>query len=96
MRFDKYSAIYRNDNLKFTDIDSVIGKVKDLKEYLKYELASQCMSMKLSYEELVFNGKIILYLLEDIEESGIDEDKVMELYYNPMGALELREVEDYE
>ena len=94
MKFDKYSAIYHNDNLEFTDIDSCIGKVKDIKEYIRYELASQCMSMKLSYEELVFNGKMILYLLEDIEESGINENKVMELYYNPMGALELREVDD--
>lgn len=93
MKFSKYSAIYRNDNLEFTDIDSCIGKVKDIKEYIRYELANQCMSA-LSYEELIINSKMIVYLLEDIEESGIDENKVMELYYNPMGALELKEVEE--
>lgn len=95
MRFNKYSAIYRNDNLEFTDTESVKGTIKDIKEYLKYELANQCMS-DLSYEELVFNGKMILYLLEDIEKNGNDDNKVMELYYNPMGALELREVEENE
>ena len=92
MKMNKYSAIYKNDNLEFTSVDSVKGKVKDIKEYIKYELASQCMS-DLSYEELVYNGKLILYLLEDIEESGIDENKKVELYFNPMGALEIKECE---
>lgn len=93
MKFDRYMAIYRNDALEFTDTESVKGTVKDIKEYLKYELANQCMSMKMSFEELIYNGKLILYLLEDIEESGIDENKKVELYYNPMGALEIKESE---
>ena len=96
MKLNKYSAIYRNDNLKFVDDESVIGTIKDIKEYLKYELANQCMSMSIDYEELIYNGKLILYLLEDIEESGIDENKKMQLYFNPMGALELKEVEENE
>lgn len=93
MKFDKYSAIYRNDNLEFTDTESVKGKVKDIKEYLKYELANQCMSMSIDYEELIYNGKLILYLLEDIEESGIDDNKKVELYCNPMGSLGIKESE---
>lgn len=47
MRFDKYSIIYRNDNLIIND-EEIIGKVKDIKEYLRYELASQ-------YDDETFN-----------------------------------------
>ena len=92
MKLNRYSAIYKNDDLEFTDAESVVGKVKDIKTYIRYELASQCMS-DLSFEELVYNGKMILYLLEDIEESRVDENKKVELYFNPMGSLEIKECE---
>ena len=90
MKLNRYSAIYRNDNLEFTDVESVKGKLKDIKTYIRYQLASQCMS-DLSFEELVYNGKMILDLLEESEE--VNENKKVELYFNPMGSLEIRECE---
>lgn len=35
--------IYRNDNIIEKD-NSVIGTIKDLKEYFRYQIASQCMT----------------------------------------------------
>ena len=84
MKFTKYSAIYRNDNLIINDED-VIGNVKDVKEYFKYELASQCMS-DINYENLIDNGKMIFYLLEQLENEN--DDLKIKVYYNPMGALQ--------
>ena len=85
MTFTKYSAIYRNDSLIIGD-EYVIGKVKDVKEYLKYELAGQCMS-DLSYEELIFNGRLVFDLLEELDQTEKDDTRI-KAFYNPMGAFQ--------
>ena len=46
--------IYRNDNIKITDT-YVIGSIKDLKEYFRYEIASQCMKFDFDYENFSDN-----------------------------------------
>lgn len=81
--------IYRNDNLKITD-EEVTGKVKDVKEYFRYEVANQCMSF-LSYEELIYNSKLIFDLIEELEEEN--DDLEIEVYFNPVGAYEYKKVE---
>lgn len=86
MKFNKYSAIYKNDNLKIND-DSVIGTVKDIKTYFRYELANQCMS-DLDYENLIFNANMILDLLKVMEEYASDDNAKIMVWYNPMGSLE--------
>lgn len=64
--------IYRNDNLTITDT-YVIGTLKDLKEYFRYELASQCMSFS-EDEDFLTNAadiiNVISNLVED-EENGL-------------------------
>lgn len=81
--------IYRNDDIKFTN-EEVIGKVKDIKEYFKYELASQCMS-DLSYEELIYNSKLVFDLIEDLEEE--DNELEIGVIFNPMGSYQYRKIE---
>lgn len=86
MKFNKYSAIYRNDNLIIND-DEIIGKLKDIKEYLRYELASQCMTAEEEKENFIDNAKMIIYFLEDINESGLDEETKGKLFFHPMGSI---------
>lgn len=81
--------IYRNDNIKFTG-EEVIGKVKDIKEYFKYEIASQCMS-DLSYEELIYNSKLVFDLIEDLEEENNELE--IGVIFNPMGSYQYRKIE---
>lgn len=81
--------IYRNDNLKITG-EEVIGKVKDVKEYFRYEVANQCMSF-LSYEELIYNSRLIFELIEALEEEN--DDLEIEVYFNPMGTYQYKEKE---
>lgn len=85
MKFSKYSAIYRNDNLTIND-EEIIGKVCDVKEYLRYELANQCMS-DINYENLIDNANMIIDLLQELDETQEDTLKI-KVYYNPMGALQ--------
>ena len=54
--------IYRNDNIIIKD-DTVTGSIKDLKEYFRYELASQCMAFNFNYENFRDNVKNIMELL---------------------------------
>lgn len=91
MVFSKYSAIYRNDKLIIND-ESVQGIAKDVKEYLKYELAGKCMSMDDDYEDLVYCGRLILDLLEELENNGIGNDTTIIVKFNPMGSLYYEEV----
>ena len=57
--------IYRNDNVIEKD-NYVIGTTKDLKEYFRYQIASQCMSE----EEEGFTNEVreICDLLDNLEE----------------------------
>ena len=88
MKFSKYSAIYRNDNLTIND-EEIIGKVHDVKEYLRYELANQCMSHfeDFEYENLIDNADMIIDLIQELDETQEDTLKI-KVYYNPMGALQ--------
>ena len=92
MKFTKYSAIYRNDALDITG-DSVTGTIKDIKEYLKYELASQCMS-DVDYENLIDNFKMTIDLLEQLIEE--DDDKKIIVKVHPMGGFYFEEVKGNE
>lgn len=88
MKFEKYMAIYRNDNLIIND-ESVIGLVKDVKEYFRYELANQCMS-DIDYENLCDNMELIRDLLINLQDD--DENNKVEVKYHPMGYLAIEEV----
>lgn len=88
MKFDKYSAIYRNDNLTIND-EEIIGKVKDVKEYLRYELANQCMSHSedFEYENFIDNGRLILDLIERLEINDEDNENKIIVRVHPMGGF---------
>lgn len=88
MKFNKYSAIYRNDDVIIND-ESVIGKVKDIKEYFRYELASQCMSTldKNDYENFIDNCRLILDFIETLEYNDEDDDNKIIVKVHPMGSL---------
>ena len=60
--------IYRNDNIIEKD-NYVIGTTKDLKEYFRYQIASQCMTGE---EEEGFTNEIryICDLLDTLEEDS--------------------------
>lgn len=82
--------IYRNDNITITE-DYVMGTIKDLKEYFKYEIASQCMSFKFEYEDFRQNVKEIMELLdnlyEDTENGTFTDNDIMKVSKHPMGNL---------
>lgn len=81
--------IYRNDNIKFIG-EEVIGKVKDIKEYFRYEIANLCMSF-LSYEELIYNSRLMFELIEELEEE--DNELEIGVILNPMGSYQYRKIE---
>ena len=94
MKFSKYSAIYRNDNLTIND-EEIIGKVYDIKEYLRYELASQCMS-DFEYENFIDNGRLILDFIERLEINGEDNENKIIVRLNPMGGFYYDDYEEEE
>lgn len=91
MEFNKYSAIYHNDNIEF-DNDAVKGTIGDLKEYFRYEIASQCMSgTECDYENFSYNVKMIIELLDNLYEDTLNEvftdNDIVVVKEHPMGAL---------
>ena len=82
--------IYRNDNIKIED-DSVIGTIKDLKEYFRYEIASQSMSIDFDYENYSDNVKNIIELLDNLYEDTMNgvftDNDVLKVSENPMGGF---------
>ena len=82
--------IYRNDNIKIEDTN-VIGSVKDLKEFFKYEIAHQCMSFEIGYEELLYNIPVILELIEKLEKEK--EDLIVKVIEHPMGGYVYEKME---
>lgn len=64
--------IYRNDDIEITS-DYVKGTIKDLKEYFRYEIASQCMSgSECDYENFSDNVKNIIELLDNLYEDTMN------------------------
>ena len=59
--------IYRNDNIIEKD-NYVIGTIKDLKEYFRYQIARQCMSGE--EEGLTNEVREICDLLDTLEEDS--------------------------
>lgn len=72
------------DDITIID-ESVIGTVKDLKEYFRYEIAHQCMTTEFNFEDFNDNVRDILYLLENLENE--DNDIKIEVYNHPTGGL---------
>ena len=58
--------IYRNDNIIEKD-NYVIGTTKDLKEYFRYQIASQCMSGEEGFTNEI---RYICDLLDTLEEDS--------------------------
>ena len=63
--------IYRNDNIEITN-EYVKGSIKDLKEYFRYEIASQCMKFDFDYENFSDNVKNIMELLDNLYEDTMN------------------------
>lgn len=64
--------IYRNDNIEIKG-NYVKGSIKDLKEYFRYEIASQCMTgSECDYENFSDNIKKIIELLDNLYEDTMN------------------------
>lgn len=61
--------IYRNDNIIEKD-NSAIGTIKDLKEYFRYQIASQCMTGEEEKEGFTCEIREICDLLDTLEEDS--------------------------
>lgn len=59
--------IYRNANIIEKD-NYVIGTIKDLREYFRYQIASQCMTGEEEKEGLTNEVREICDLLDNLEE----------------------------
>ena len=59
--------IYRNDNIVEKD-NYVIGTIKDLKEYFRYQIASQCMTGEEEKEGFTNGVRQICDLLDTLKE----------------------------
>lgn len=88
--------LYHNDNIIIKN-DTVTGSIKDLKEYFRYELASQCMTgSDCDYENFKDNVKNIIELLdnlyEDTENEIFKDSDIMTVSVHPMGGFIIEEV----
>ena len=83
--------LYRNDNIIIND-EKVTGSIKDLKEYFRYEIASQCLTGEdCDYENFKDNVKNIIELLdnlyEDTENEIFTNNDIMTVSVHPMGGF---------
>lgn len=67
--------------------ESIKGKTKDVKKYFLCELANQCATNNGNYEDLIANGRMILDLIEELEENEENDNKIIIVNFNPMGYL---------
>ena len=83
--------IYRNDAITITD-SYVIGSIGDLKEYFRYEIASQCMTNNFdNYENFRDNVKNIIDLLDNLYEDTLNnvftDNDIIKVSEHPMGGF---------
>lgn len=90
--------IYRNDNIEITD-EYVKGTIKDLKEYFRYEIASQSMSgTDCNYENYIDNVRNMIDTIENLQEDLMNniytENDIMKVSEHPMGGFVIERDED--
>ena len=83
--------MYYNSDIKKTS-DYVIGSIKDLKEYFRYEIASQCTTgSECDYENFSDNVRKIMELLDNLYEdtlNGIYSDNdIVKVSEHPMNSF---------
>ena len=82
--------LYHNDNLIIND-ETVTGKIKDIKTYFRYEIASQSMTGdNCDFENYADNVKNIIELLENLYNGIINElyndNDIIKVSVHPMGG----------
>lgn len=90
--------IYKNDNIEITN-DYIKGTIEDLKEYFRYEIATQCMSgTDCCYENFRDNVKNIIDLLdnlyEDTDNNIFSDDDFITVKEHSMGGYLIEKGED--
>lgn len=83
--------IYRNDDIEIKD-NYVKGTIKDLKEYFRYEIASQCMTgSDCDYENFSDNIRKIMEVLDNLYEDTDNEIftdyDIVKVIEHPMGSF---------
>lgn len=80
--------------------ETQIGRVKDIVKTYKQEMIDQINNGDLDIDELYYNIKLILDLLEDLSQEFTDlneyEDTIIEVKYNPMGCYQYVKYEKVE
>lgn len=82
--------IYRNDNI-IEDDESVKGTIGDLKEYFRYQIASQCMTgSNCDYENFSDNVRNIIELLDNLydftDKKILTDNDIVKVSVHPMGG----------
>lgn len=97
------TELIKGDYMNYNIIDNgetQIGKVIDIVEHLRNEISRQALDKDNNIEELYYNIKLILDLLEDLANEFTDlneyEDTIIEVRYNPMGCYEYVKYEKVE
>lgn len=76
-----------NDNIVVKD-DIVIGTIKDLKEYFRYEIAHQCLTgSECDYENFSNNVRNIMELLDKLYDLNNENNKI-KVFEHPMGGFD--------
>ena len=84
--------IYRNDDIKITD-EYVIGSIKDLMEYFRYQIASQSMAIGVEneIENYIDNVKNMIEVIENLQEDLCNNiytlNDTMKVSEQPMGGF---------
>lgn len=63
-----------------------IGIVQDIRKAYREEISHQALNDDLDEEEIKYNINLILDLLVDIQD--LEEDTLIKVVYNPMGAYQ--------
>ena len=83
--------LYKNDDIEKTT-EYVKGSIKDLKEYFRYEIASQCMTgNECEYENFSDNVRNIIDLLDNLYEDTMNDIyndlDIIKVCDHPMGGF---------
>lgn len=74
------------------DDETYIGKVKDIRKLFLNQIKTEIENKNTEETEKVDNIKMIIELLEDLQEEE-NEDLVIRVIYNYMGCFNYKEIE---
>ena len=89
-----YETILKNLRITETNNEEFIGERLSMENFFLRMIALETENYDLDIEEVVYNIDLMLDLIKELNDSGLDYKEIVKVGYNPMGCFTYEKYEE--